>query len=219
MTNPIPNHEITTPYGVPGSWAAGFHTGADIAADQGTGVFSATPGVVIETGVTSWGDAYGDRSVIVETPDGVHLLYAHLEDCYVGVGQQVQENSPIGIVGQRGRAFGPHLHFEARTDPYGYGTDCFDPAPYCVNPPPPPAPKPVVKPKPVIQIPEIKEEDALNIFVSKMGAGTWYAQLGGHLVVLKGKNDWSVRNSANVNVVYVSDAQLALIAKSLPIIK
>ena len=59
----------------------------------------------------------------------------------------------------------------------------------------------------------------MNIFVSKMGAGTWYAQLGGHLVVLKGKNDWSVRNSANVNVVYVSDAQLALIAKSLPIIK
>ncbi len=225
MVNPIPNHEITTPFGVPGSWAWGSHTGADIAADENTGVFSATPGVVVETGVTSWGDAYGDRSVIVETPDGVHILYAHLNDCYVGVGQEVQENSPIGIVGQRGRAFGPHLHFEARTSPYGYGSDCFDPAPYCVNPPAPPAPTPVVKPKPkpVVIPPTIKEDDVLNIFVTKFGAanGSWYAQFGDKLVPLRGAKHFYVRpeNRNAVNIINVSDEQFALIVKALPIVK
>ncbi len=112
----------------PGSWAAGFHTGADYGAPQNTPVYAYQAGTVVETGMTSWGAAYGDRCVIVQHADGTRMLYAHLEACAVSRGQKVEAGQLIGKVGNRGRSFGPHLHAELRKSPYRYAHDCLDPA-------------------------------------------------------------------------------------------
>lgn len=40
----------------------------------------------------------------------------------VQAGQKVEGGQQIGVSGETGNTFGPHLHFEIRTGP-GYGTD------------------------------------------------------------------------------------------------
>lgn len=144
VANPFnPPRPVTTPFRKPGSWAAGYHTGVDYGAPQGTPVHAIADGTVVEVGTTSWGAAYGDRSVIVAQAGGIRTLYAHLEGNSVRRGQKITAGQRIGIVGNRGRSFGPHLHLECRKAPYGYGS------PHCVDPnahgaagqPKPPVPK------------------------------------------------------------------------------
>jgi murein DD-endopeptidase MepM/ murein hydrolase activator NlpD len=47
---------------------------------------------------------------------GKHMssLYAHFEDLSVTVGQLIDRETVLGMVGSSGRATGPHLHFEVR---------------------------------------------------------------------------------------------------------
>jgi murein DD-endopeptidase MepM/ murein hydrolase activator NlpD len=47
---------------------------------------------------------------------GKHMssLYAHFEDLSVTVGQLVDRETVLGMVGSSGRSTGPHLHFEVR---------------------------------------------------------------------------------------------------------
>ena len=50
--------------------------------------------------------------VAIRYPDGTHTLMAHMSTVSVSVGQTVSPCQVVGAVGQTGRAFGPHLHFE-----------------------------------------------------------------------------------------------------------
>lgn len=125
---------ITTGFKVPGGWAAGFHTGVDYAAPAGTPVRSVKRGYVEEVGTTSWGAAYGDRSVIISGPNFIiprwrrsRVLYAHLESNSVRLGQRVKKGQVIGKVGSRGNSTGPHLHLERRRRPFRYKYDVLDP--------------------------------------------------------------------------------------------
>jgi murein DD-endopeptidase MepM/ murein hydrolase activator NlpD len=96
--------------------------GIDIGQSEGS-VVAATDGVVLFAG----GDpccSYGLYTV-VESPEGIITLYAHLESISVTEGQRVRQGQPLGVVGCTGHCFGTHLHFEVidegvRRDPLSY---------------------------------------------------------------------------------------------------
>ena len=54
--------------------------------------------------------------VLVRHSNGYRSRYAHLRSGLpVRVGQTVNENTQIGVIGESGRAYGRHLHFEVQT--------------------------------------------------------------------------------------------------------
>lgn len=84
-----------------------FHSGVDIAADEGTPVFASAPGTVIFAGEKA---GYG---LLVEVKGSREIFrYAHLSKITVYVGQRVSTGTLIGRVGSTGVSTGPHLHFE-----------------------------------------------------------------------------------------------------------
>jgi murein DD-endopeptidase MepM/ murein hydrolase activator NlpD len=85
-----------------------FHRGIDFAAPAGTPIEAVESGRVIFSGKSP---QYGNV-VVIEHPDKMQTLYAHLAERDVEVGEQVSRNQPIGRVGSTGRSTGPHLHFE-----------------------------------------------------------------------------------------------------------
>jgi murein DD-endopeptidase MepM/ murein hydrolase activator NlpD len=119
MTNPVPGYKITTPYGKPGSWSAGYHTGNDYAAPSGTVVVATRAGKVTKS---QWDGDYGNRIEILT--DGVEHSYSHLSALSVWYGELVAEGQQVGKVGSTGNSTGPHLHYEERHGPgYGYSDD------------------------------------------------------------------------------------------------
>ena len=88
------------------------HDGIDIAASEGTPVFSAAPGVVLFSGVLR---GYG-QVVIVGHAYGLSSVYAHNREMFVRTGARVRRGSVIASVGRTGRATGPNLHFEIRRE-------------------------------------------------------------------------------------------------------
>jgi peptidoglycan hydrolase-like protein with peptidoglycan-binding domain len=122
MVNPAPGYKVTTPFGKPGSWAAGFHTGEDRACPTGAKIVAAEAGTVVYSGNGGgWGSAYGVQ-VIIDT-NGRRHAYCHLKSRTVGYGQRVKRGQTIGYADSTGRSFGPHLHYEERTGAFRYGTD------------------------------------------------------------------------------------------------
>lgn len=87
------------------------HHGVDFAAPSGTPVFAASSGVVLSADNTSLSEAFGN-AVLIEHGDQLTSLSAHLSRLDVQIGQWVEAGQQIGLVGQTGRATGPHLHFE-----------------------------------------------------------------------------------------------------------
>lgn len=85
-----------------------FHTGVDIAADYGTKIRAAAPGVVVD--VVYLG-AYGLVTVI-DHGFSLATMYAHQARSLVHPGEHVQAGQVIGAVGCTGWCTGPHLHFE-----------------------------------------------------------------------------------------------------------
>ncbi len=85
-----------------------FHSGLDIAVQQGAPVFAARDGTVIEAADNG---GYG-LNIIILHADGSKTRYAHLSHISVYSGQRVARGELIGRVGETGRATGPHLHFE-----------------------------------------------------------------------------------------------------------
>jgi murein DD-endopeptidase MepM/ murein hydrolase activator NlpD len=90
------------------------HPGIDFRASSGTKVLSAMEGVVKGTGNTDSVPpkcySYG-KWVLVEHPNGLSTLYAHLSLIKVNPGQSVNAGDIIGYSGNTGYSTGPHLHF------------------------------------------------------------------------------------------------------------
>lgn len=86
-----------------------YHTGVDIAANEGTIIKSATDGKVIMA--SSTGD-YGNHYQI--QIDDVIIVYAHCKKLYFKEGDTVKQGQNIAEVGSTGNSTGPHLHFEIR---------------------------------------------------------------------------------------------------------
>ncbi|MBI5067869.1 MAG: M23 family metallopeptidase [Deltaproteobacteria bacterium] len=85
-----------------------MHWGIDLAAAPGRVVASAGPGYVVLAG---WMSGYG-WLVEVRHPGEVTSRYSHLSRILCNPGDEVEAGQVVGLVGDTGRATGPHLHFE-----------------------------------------------------------------------------------------------------------
>jgi murein DD-endopeptidase MepM/ murein hydrolase activator NlpD len=88
------------------------HEGIDLPAPVGTPVFAAADGRVVYAGNGIRG--YGNMIVVRHAGD-LLTVYAHNSVLMVSQGQPVRAGDRIALVGQSGRASGPHLHFEVRS--------------------------------------------------------------------------------------------------------
>ncbi|RFU69376.1 peptidase M23 [Peribacillus saganii] len=88
-----------------------FHAGIDIAKPGTVPVVSVADGVVMRSYYSS---SYGNCVMISHSIGGqlYTSVYAHLESKSVGNGQVVAKGQQIGYMGNTGRSFGQHLHFE-----------------------------------------------------------------------------------------------------------
>ena len=110
---PVKNARITSRFGYrtnPVSGNYGFHTGLDLAAEEGTPISAVFYGRVAETGEN---DVWG-KFVLMEHSDGLATYYCHLSEIYVEENAVIRQGETIGLVGSTGWSTGPHLHFEIR---------------------------------------------------------------------------------------------------------
>lgn len=90
-----------------------FHNGIDIASPIGTPIRAADEGTILAIGDTDrscWRGAYG-KYIVVNHPNNLATMYAHLSLIRVESGQAVQRGDIIGYIGNSGLSTGPHLHF------------------------------------------------------------------------------------------------------------
>jgi murein DD-endopeptidase MepM/ murein hydrolase activator NlpD len=105
-----------------------MHWGIDLAAPMRTPEYAAMDGVVLRAGPAS---GFG-LAVYIKHANGDVTVYGHMDSILVDVGQYVQAGDTIALLGQRGQATGPHLHFEvhqggmdgARVDPIPWLSAC-----------------------------------------------------------------------------------------------
>ena len=88
------------------------HTGLDLRAASGSPILATADGVVRSAGPRG---GYGN-AVELDHGGGLTTLYGHASQVLVKPGEKVSAGQEIGVVGQTGRATGPHLHFELRKD-------------------------------------------------------------------------------------------------------
>lgn len=97
-----------------GSRWGSTHKGIDIGAPKGTAVKAAAGGTVV-TSSTGYNGGYGNY-VVISHGNGVETAYGHCSALYVKVGQKISQGQTIAAVGNTGRSFGNHLHFEIRVN-------------------------------------------------------------------------------------------------------
>ncbi len=93
-------------------YVSGSHNGVDFRAPVGTKVMSVLPGVVAGTGNTDqFRGCYSfGKWVMVNHPNGLSSVYAHLSSISVTPGQELGAGDTIGQSGNTGYSTGPHLH-------------------------------------------------------------------------------------------------------------
>jgi hypothetical protein len=111
---PSPKAQITKKYHVKDTqYAAGYHTGLDIAVEGSSGqkiVWAPkVKGKVVKSGMDPNG--YG-HYVIIESDNNRQWLLAHMKDAGPKVGTILMQGDKIGNIGASGHVSGPHLHIE-----------------------------------------------------------------------------------------------------------
>ena len=108
---PTKGFNVSTPFGAKGERWKSFHTGVDFPCPLGTPVMSAWVGIISKA--HNAGDGFGFYVRLEHWWRGVgfRTYYAHLSDCSVKPGQEVDIGKPIGLSGDSGNVTGPHLHF------------------------------------------------------------------------------------------------------------
>jgi murein DD-endopeptidase MepM/ murein hydrolase activator NlpD len=115
--SPVPNAVIGAHFGEYGLWSR-YHTGLDFRAAYGVPIRAVKSGIVLYAGNS--GDWAGNH-VAIRHADGMTSMSSHMSRMAVSAGQTVQAGQVIGYVGQTGRAFGAHLHFEIYPAGVTYG--------------------------------------------------------------------------------------------------
>lgn len=111
--------EITSKFGVrthPISNELSFHSGIDIAADEGKPIYSAFDGTVITADYDQWNGNY----LKIKHENEILTVYCHCKKLNVEEGQNIRAGEIIAFVGSTGNSTGPHLHFELRINDISY---------------------------------------------------------------------------------------------------
>ncbi|GAA5178369.1 hypothetical protein GCM10023322_05410 [Rugosimonospora acidiphila] len=85
-------------------------SGVDLTAAEGTSFYAAHDGTVK---LARWCGGFG-YCVEVDAGNGTTILYAHASQLMVREGQTVHAGDQLGLTGNTGYSFDPHLHFEIR---------------------------------------------------------------------------------------------------------
>lgn len=86
------------------------HHGIDIGTKSGSPVYAPADGVIEHVGPMG---GYG-RLVIIRHQETLTTRYGHLSAIFAYEGEKIKKGEIIGLVGETGRATGPHLHYEIR---------------------------------------------------------------------------------------------------------
>ena len=108
--NPVVDNDPFVSSGFGMRWER-MHWGVDVAANEGTPIRVAAAGVVKER--TFDENGYG-WLLKVDHGDGWETRYAHCWEIKARPGQKLRKGQEVALVGNTGRSFGPHLHFEVR---------------------------------------------------------------------------------------------------------
>ncbi len=115
MRWPVEQAGISSMFGVridPFDGMRHAHRGLDLAAEEGELVRAASGGWVVRAGPAG---GYG-LMVELRHPGNVTTRYGHLSEILCTPGDAIAAGQTLGLVGQTGRATGPHLHFELWED-------------------------------------------------------------------------------------------------------
>lgn len=115
MPSPVRDGHVTQEFGVPGNYAAGYHTGRDWAGGSTKDILATRSGQVTKA---QWDGEYGYRIEILT--EGIEHSYSHLANMAVSVGQTVNQGQYIGEMGSTGNSTGPHCHYEERYGGFSY---------------------------------------------------------------------------------------------------
>lgn len=116
---PVSSPNISSRYGQ--RWGRA-HKGIDFAAPTGTNIYASAPGTVTFAGWNSGGFGY---LVIISHGNGVQTYYGHCSSILCSVGQSVSQGTLIAKVGNTGRSFGAHCHFEIRLNGVSYNPELY----------------------------------------------------------------------------------------------
>lgn len=108
---PIAGGWISSAFGMrndPFTGRRAFHSGMDFAGHHGADVMAVAAGVVEDVGHKP---GYG-LLVEVNHGNGYVTRYGHNSRALVRVGDSVKKGQRVALMGQSGRATGPHVHFE-----------------------------------------------------------------------------------------------------------
>lgn len=121
---PSASYYVTSGFGereAPLEGASTYHGGIDIGAAEGSPIFAAASGTVIDAGY----EASMGNYIFISHGNGLTTVYMHASALYVSTGQTVSAGETIAAVGSTGNSTGSHLHFEVRINgvrqnPYDY---------------------------------------------------------------------------------------------------
>lgn len=115
---PLDNNIITqrfgyTQFALSGAYGGSRHNGMDLGTPTGSKLYAALSGTVRDVGNTdlvpgcfSWG-----KWILIDHPNGLSSMYAHLSHIGVTAGQVVRTGDIVGYTGNTGYSTGPHLHW------------------------------------------------------------------------------------------------------------
>jgi murein DD-endopeptidase MepM/ murein hydrolase activator NlpD len=118
---PVAGARLTSTFGM--RWGT-LHAGIDLAAPMRTPEMAAVDGVVLKAGPAS---GFG-LAVYIQHANGDVTVYGHMDQILVQDGQVVKAGDVIALLGNRGQATGPHLHFEVHVG--GINGQKIDPLPW-----------------------------------------------------------------------------------------
>jgi murein DD-endopeptidase MepM/ murein hydrolase activator NlpD len=110
--NPLEG-EIITPFGVRrmiNNIPKSPHTGVDVRGKKGDKIIAPNDAVVALVD----NQFFGGNALVLNHGQGIYTMFFHLSKILVKPGQSVKKGDVIALVGQTGRATGPHLHWGVR---------------------------------------------------------------------------------------------------------